>query len=114
MISGDLSKSAKVQQNVKYDSETGKVYEELGSSSSSCNNQQQPSTSESSSLLVNSASASMINGSSPFQNGSSFQARNYPSMYRGPRFGEFCSCCCSPPLSELACIIHATLVPILA
>ena len=83
LISGDITKSAKVQQNVKYDSETGKVYEELGSSSTSnCNNQQQPSTSESSSLLVNSAtaSASMINGSSPFQNGSSFQAGSFPIM----------------------------------
>ena len=83
LISGDLAKSAKVQQNVKYDSETGKVYEELGSSSTSnCNNQQQPSTSESSSLLVNSAvvATPIMNGGSPFQNGSSFQARSFPSM----------------------------------
>ena len=66
-----------MQQNVKYDSETGKVYEELGSSGSGgCN---QPSTSESNALLVNSASAAaaaMINGGSSYQNGaSSFQVR---------------------------------------
>ena len=73
--SGDL-KSMKVHQNVKYDSETGKVYEELGSTGSSCN--PPPTTSESNSLTVNSASSAtaMINGGSPFQNGSSFQARN--------------------------------------
>ena len=70
---------SKVQQNVKYDSETGKVYEELGSSGSgnSCN-PPPPSASESNALLVNSATsaAAMVNGGSAFQNGASFQARN--------------------------------------
>ena len=66
-----------MQQNVKYDSETGKVYEELGSSGSGGCNQPSATTSDSNNaLLVNSASAAaaMINGSSPFQNGASFQA----------------------------------------
>ena len=74
---------SKVQQNVKYDSETGKVYEELGSSGSgnSCNPPPPPpppSTSESNALLVHSATsaAAMVNGGSAFQNGASFQARN--------------------------------------